>query len=170
MVRPIVWSAVGVVLLSLAVVAVVGLRSVRSERRHDCRNALKQIGVYVSVYESKFGTPPDMTQSDWLSCLWHRELAQDGNLFRCAVRGKAGAGTHFDVLSLPATWSGRTVTRVSKEAPPDLPLVVDVHSDADPRGFVLRFNGSVEELTPDAYRSCASLMRPSSWSAPAGIR
>ena len=80
-------------------------------RKSDCKNTLKQIGIYFEVYHSKFGAYPPPGASTWFRSLWRADMASDGNLFRCACRGKAGSGTHYCGVTGPGTFFSTTNNR-----------------------------------------------------------
>lgn len=170
-----------VVLLLAALVLPMRTHGRRGSRKTDCKNSLKQIGVYVALYESKFRSNPDMSDPRWLGLLWRTDMAQDGNLFRCAVRGKAGAGTHFRALRTPVAFprSDGSVARIlehpPEDAPPELPIVADLpnnHDDVGPDVNVLFYQGRVDVFDKESERCriVDALLMPSAWAAPAGTR
>lgn len=157
-----------------------------NSRKVDCKNSLKQIGVYFSLYEGKFGHYPAYG-SDWFAAIWRPDMAGDGNLFRCAVRGKAGSGTHYLEAPVSGTWvppSGGpayswTAAGITDGAPPDLPLVADGNfPDGKPNhGWdedrnVLFFQGRVDvfAIGSPVEQEVTSLLRPATWSAPVGTK
>lgn len=183
----------------LVVIAIIGILAAlllpalaaarKASRKTDCKNSLKQIGIYFSLYESKFKSYPTPTAGTWFQLLWRSDMATDGNLFRCAVVGKSGAGTHFQGLTAtggsyaPAGGASYTVpsTGIGDSAPPDLPLACDDdvssgvpnHGTGDDRN-VLFFQGRVDvfaiasptETAVDALLASTN----SGWSAPASTK
>jgi prepilin-type N-terminal cleavage/methylation domain-containing protein len=176
----------------LVVIAIIGILAAlllpalaaarKSSRKTDCKNSLKQIGIYFSLYESKFKSYPTAGggAAEWFNLLWRPDMATDGNLFRCAVVGKAGTGTHY--LCLPAastytptggasyTW---TAGSIGDGAPPDLPMGCDTatnHGTGDDRN-VLFFQGRVDVFAIGSpLEGTLSIMVASGWAAPAGTK
>lgn len=159
-------------------------------RKSDCKNSLKQIGVYFALYESKFKAYPTPGAATWFAQLWHRDMSTDGNLFRCAVRGKAGAGTHYNVLPDSGAWTHETTDGPKiftwgpaglddKTTPSDLPIACD---GDDPAGVpnhgkgedrnVLFFQGRVDVFAIGSPTEAvfSRLLIPSSWAAPVGTK
>ncbi|KAF0243623.1 MAG: hypothetical protein FD180_3227 [Planctomycetota bacterium] len=161
-------------------------------RKTDCKNSLKQIGIYFCLYESKYKCYPVPGDATWFGQLWANDLATDGNLFRCAVRGKSGTGTHYNGITGPGSWGydtewGRkvytwTASGISdKDAPRDLPMACDGDDDqGDPNHGaggdlnVLFFNGRVDvfAIGSPTERDVSALLGPTTqgWAAPAGTR
>lgn len=158
-------------------------------RQTDCKNSLKQIGIYFALYESKYKAYPPPGDSTWFALLWRKDMATDGNLFRCAVRGKAGTGTHFWGLNESGSWTTPSEfgaklytwgpSGIAFDSPPDLPIASDGNDGrGDPnhgRGSdrnILFFQGRVDVLEiGSATESDASrVLSPSKWAAPAGTK
>ncbi|MCE9584985.1 MAG: hypothetical protein K8T20_21040 [Planctomycetes bacterium] len=157
-------------------------------RKTDCKNSLKQIGIYFALYESKYKAYPTPGAATWFAQLWAPDMATNGNLFRCAVRGKAGAGTHYLALAGSGTWPVETVrgterytwgaTALDDHAPADLPIAGDGddehgvpnHGAGDDRN-ILFFSGRVDVFaigSPTEARALSVLDPPTrGWSAPA---
>ena len=179
----------------LVVIAIIGILAAlllpalaaarKSSRKTDCKNSLKQIGVYFALYESKFKAYPTTGAGSWYMLLWRPDMATDGNLFRCAVVGKAGTGTHYQVLpstgsytptSAPTyTW---TASGITDSAPPDLPMGCDGdtagapnHGTGDDRN-ILFFQGRVDVFAIGSPVESAvnTLMIADTWVAPAGTK
>jgi len=72
---------VGGILAALILPALAGAR--KASRSVDCRNHLKQIYVYVELYEGRFQSYPDTLRD-----IWRPDMATDPNLFVCAAQGK----------------------------------------------------------------------------------
>ncbi|MCC6738251.1 MAG: hypothetical protein IT452_04340 [Planctomycetia bacterium] len=185
-------------LVVLIVIALVGFALITpcfhtsrgGSRKTDCKNSLKQIGVYFALYESKFKAYPTPGAATWFAQLWQRDLATDGNLFRCAMRGKAAAGTHYNVLPASGAWvnpSGTTPGACTwgptglddKTTPPDFPMACDGNDSAGVPNHgkggdlnVLFFQGRVDvfAIGSPTETAVSSLLIPSSWAAPVGTR
>lgn len=104
-----------------------------SSRAVDCKNRLKQIGIYVCLYEAKFKKWPQ-TMKD----LMQEGLAEDENLFVCPLCGKAGSYTFV-------------APSKGDDTPPD--FIVGYDTDAHPDGMrsVLTFQGSVFGLDAEDF-------------------
>lgn len=181
----------------LVVIAIIGILAAlllpalaaarKSSRKTDCKNSLKQIGVYFALYESKFKEYPTPGAATWFGLLWRPGLAQDGNLFRCAVVGKSGSGTHYQGIigpgsytppsASPYSWGG---AGIGDGAPPDLPIACDDdqgttpnHGSGDDRN-VLFFQGRVDGFPIDSPTEHAvnSILSPTNgaWTAPVGSK
>jgi prepilin-type N-terminal cleavage/methylation domain-containing protein len=180
----------------LVVIAIIGILAAlllpalaaarKASRKTDCKNSLKQIGIYFSLYESKFKSYPTCSGADWFALLWRADMATDGNLFRCAVVGKAGTGTHYQGLVAtggayaPAGGASYTVPAIGigDSAPPDLPLACDDnqgtvpnHGTGDDRN-VLFFQGRVDVFAIGSPTETAvdGLLASGSWAAPASTK
>lgn len=159
-------------------------------RKTDCKNSLKQIGVYFALYESKYKASPTPGAATWFALLWSKEMATDGNLFRCAVRGKAGAGTHFWGLKESGTWSNSDKPGSPRYTwgaagldenftPPEFPIAacgndehgVPYHGKGDDRN-ILFYQGRVDVFAIGAPKEAEAMgvLCPSSWAAPAGTK
>ncbi|KAF0243619.1 MAG: hypothetical protein FD180_3223 [Planctomycetota bacterium] len=123
----------------------------RSSRKTDCKNSLKQIGIYFTLYEGKFHRYPTPGSATWFSAIWRPDMATDGNLFRCAVVGKAGTGTHYRGLVGAGGWNSGTpsapawyswpASGIDEHAPPDLPMACDGDQHGVPNHNVHRRSG-----------------------------
>ena len=181
----------------LVVIAIIGILAAlllpalaaarKSSRKTDCKNSLKQIGVYFAMYSGQFRAYPAPGAATWFGSLWQTPLAQDGNLFRCAVVGKAGTGTHYKGItgagSYTPTGMGTytwTSTGIMDSAPADLPIACDDdqvgmpnHGNGDDRN-ILFFQGRVDVFamgSPVEMAASALLGSTSAaWAAPAGIK
>ncbi|NUN51030.1 MAG: prepilin-type N-terminal cleavage/methylation domain-containing protein [Candidatus Brocadiae bacterium] len=130
----------------LVVIAIIGILAAlllpalaaarKSSRKTDCKNSLKQIGVYFALYESKYKSFPPIS-GNWFRVLWSPDIASDGNLFRCAVLGKGiatGGRTDYKGITAAGSWtpagapsySFTTAVGITDQAPPDLPTSGDV--------------------------------------------
>lgn len=169
----------GLIVVIAALAIPIRARTCVGGRYLDCRHSLKQIGVYFSLYESLYGRYPE-PGPDWFAALMDPKLATDGNLFRCAVRGKSGMGCHYMGISGPWVWNGGgsgkpyTVPPWGPGAgtPPGLPLASDMPGNHPDKGTmnVLFFSGRTAELDLDhpAARDAALFLNPTGWYAPTG--
>lgn len=129
----------------------------KSSRKTDCKNSLKQIGIYFTLYESKFHRYPTPGASTWFSALWRPDLATDGNLFRCASVGKSGTGTHYRGIVGPGCWNHGSAgapawyawpaSGIDEHAPPDLPMACDGDQGGVPNHDVHRSRGCGDSST-----------------------
>ncbi|MEK7466215.1 MAG: hypothetical protein AAB074_02270 [Planctomycetota bacterium] len=180
--------AIVIVLAALVLGALARVRGVGGGGSH-CKNSLKQIGIYLKLYENKFGSyPPFGTGSGtWFSSLWRADMATDGNLFRCPHVGKAGTGTHYWGVVRGGTWAssrpefgGKAYTFMTsadlKSSPGDLPVACDQlaltsnHLDGDVN--VLFLDGRVENFPKDSpfLKGPPGFLGPTGWDAPAGTK
>lgn len=139
---------VGGIVAAIAIPMMTRVSSARSvSRTIDCKNHLKQMGVYVALYESKTRKyPPD------LQSLWRPDLATDPWIFICPV-SSANAGT----AARPApgsTWES-FASRVSYDyrfpergdaTAPDALIAWDHTPHPDGKRCVLFFLGRVDEV------------------------
>lgn len=173
-------TAIVFVLGAITVSMLVG--SIRSDRKNDCRNSLKQIGFYFAIYKSKFGEYPAMgTGPDsWFAQIWRPELATDGNLFRCAKVGKAGRRTDYWCVCRPGAWDAFAFASArdlgSASAPGGLPVACDQlgstpnHGDDAGDVNVLFLDGHVEnrEKSSPFVSHPPAFLGSSGWDAPDG--
>ena len=181
----------------LVVIAIIGILAAlllpalaaarKASRKTDCKNSLKQIGVYFAMYDSRYRGYPVPGAATWFQLLWEPSLASDGNLFRCAVVGKGGSGTHYKGITgagtytptgmLPYTWTSSGLT---DSAPADLPVACDDdqagtpnHGTGDDRN-ILFYQGRVDVFAIGSpVETAANTLLGSTnsgWAAPAGIK
>lgn len=176
----------------LVVIAIIGILAAlllpalaaarKSSRKTDCKNSLKQLGVYYALYNSKYrGFPPPGTPN-WFSNLWRSDMANDGNLFRCGVMGKSVMAPRTDYRGLAATGtyvnpSGGTYTwaaplGITEQAPSDLPLASDqitnhgVNEDVN----ILFFAGRVDMFGNTSSFWTVTYFAAPTWAAPVGTK
>ncbi len=153
------WVLVGAIgCLGLIVVAGIGaavvlpmrssLEAARvSSRTTDCKNHLKQLGVYVHLYESKNRKyPPD------LRSLWKPDLATDPDIFTCPVAsGKtdrstsASPGRPWESFSSRVSYDYRFPERGDATAL-DALMAWDRAPHPNGKRCVLYFMGRVDEV------------------------
>jgi prepilin-type N-terminal cleavage/methylation domain-containing protein len=163
------------VLAGLLLPALMGAK--KAAKKTDCKNNLKALGLYFFLYTNKFSSFPPTTGSEWFGDLWGNAIATDGNLFRCAVKGKKLTGTHYQgIVSGSAVWSpplgtGYTIpaTGISTSAPADMPMAADEvanHNNEDMN--VLFFQGRVDSVDQSSafYPVIDAFLGPTTWSAP----
>jgi prepilin-type N-terminal cleavage/methylation domain-containing protein len=181
----------------LVVIAIIGILAAlllpalasarKASRKTDCKNSLKQIGVYFAMYSQEFRAYPTPGAGTWFQLLWSTPLAQDGNLFRCAVVGKSGTGTHYKGItgagSYTPTGTGTytwTASGLTDSAPGDLPIGCDDdqagtpnHGTGDDRN-VLFYQGRVDVFAIGSPTETAvnTLLGTTTtgWAAPAGLK
>ncbi|MCE9582004.1 MAG: type II secretion system GspH family protein [Planctomycetes bacterium] len=164
------------VLAGLLLPALMGAK--KAAKKTDCKNNLKSIGLYFMLYSNKYGEYPTPSSSTWFGLLWSNSIATDGNLFRCAIRGKKGTGTHYQGLMTtgtawtPPTGPGYTVpaTGLNNAAPGEFPLAADEtvnHNNEDM--CILFYQGRVDMVDPSSayYTLIDTFLGPSTWAAPA---
>jgi hypothetical protein len=175
---------VGIVLASILVVEASAMR--RESRHKKCAYNLRQIGVYFTAYERKFGAYPQIGMSTWFGQLWTSGIASDSEVFRCPFidshmprtdyRGIALPGSYFPVGGATYSWTDF----ITDGAPPDLAMALDDdfegtpnHGKATDRN-VLFFQGRVDSFeigSPSEQiflRWCQSMRQ--GWAAPAGMK
>ncbi|MBI2920090.1 MAG: DUF1559 domain-containing protein [Planctomycetes bacterium] len=135
----------------LAALLVPALASARAaSRATDCRNHLKQIGVYCALYESRYKAYPPT-----LSHLWRPDMATDANLFRCPQKTGKRASSAARVEKFPSDVGYEyRCPPPSIETDPNYDSVVvawdrDPHSDG--KRAVLFFTGRVDLLDQAAF-------------------
>lgn len=99
----------------------------------QCKNGLKQIGIYVTLYESKYRKYPKS-----LADLRSPDLANDEKLFRCAVTGKDDAYVYV----FPEKGDETAYTAI---------LAYDREPHPDGARSVLLFSGVVRTLDKDQF-------------------
>ena len=164
------------ILAGLLLPALMGAK--KSAKKKDCMNNLKSIGLYYLLYHNKFEAYPIPGASTWFGELWGQSIATDGNLFRCAVRGKKGSGTHYQgILATGTAWTppsgpGYTIpaTGISTNAPADMPLAADEivnHNNDDMN--VLFFQGRVDVVDSSSpfYAVTDGFLGTTTWVSPA---
>lgn len=165
------------ILAGLLLPALMGAK--KSARKKDCMNNLKAIGLYTFLYHNRYRDYPTPGAATWFGLLWGPGIAEDGNLFRCGVRGKRGAGTHYQGLTgTGVTWSSPSeppftipATGIPTGAPPEMPMACDEivnHNGEDIN--VLFFQGRVDVLAPSSpyFTATDTFLGPTTWAAPAG--
>lgn len=108
-------------------------QAMESSRATDCKNRLKQIGIYVALYEAKFRKYPQA-----LKDLLQDGLVEDESWFGCSLSGKPNS---FTFVAPPK----------GDDTPPDFVIAYD--TDAHPDGWrnVLTFQGSVIDLDAEDF-------------------
>lgn len=178
--------ALGVVclLVILALLLLPALAPPRVQyRTSECKNRLKQLGVYLDLYRTKFHQPIPIGTADtsWFAQVWRPDLATNGDFFRCAYHDSGTAGTDYWCIVRPGTWKGFSFRSgadlTSPTAPGDLPIACDLGSEPNhPNGvvIVLRLDGHADYLfdsDADAFRkSPPSFLGSSGWDAPKGTK
>lgn len=176
-----------IIVVLVAFLVPFNVRTNCGSRKTSCKNSLKQLGIYFALYESKYKAYPPPGADTWFALLWRKDMATDGNLFRCAVRGKSGAGTHYWGLKESGTWghpgsppySWGSAGLDDKLTPPDFPIAADGndergvpnHGPGDDRN-ILFFQGRVDVFAIGAPTEVDDMkaLCPSSWAAPAGTK
>lgn len=153
------WILIGVVgCLGLLVVAGIvtavvlpmrsSLQAARvSSRTSDCKNHLKQLGVYIALYESKNRKyPPD------LKSLWKPDLATSPDIFTCPVHsGQSGStrnfapGASWESFSSRVSYDYRFPVQGDATAPGAL-MAWDRTPHPNGKRCVLFFQGRVDEV------------------------
>ncbi|MEK7468911.1 MAG: type II secretion system protein [Planctomycetota bacterium] len=164
------------ILAGLLLPALMGAK--KAAKKKDCVNNLKSIGLYFLLYHNKFENYPIPGAATWFGELWGQSIATDGNLFRCAIRGKKGAGTHYQgIISTGSSWtppSGPAYTipvlGVGTNAPADMPLAADELANHNSEDInVLYFQGRVDVLDASSgfFLATDSFLGVTTWIAPA---
>lgn len=178
----------------LVVIAIIGILAAlllpalaaarKSSRKTDCKNSLKQIGVYYALYESKYKSYPPPGGGNWFSNLWRADMATDGNLFRCAVMGKtvsaprtdyrplAASGTYVNPsTSVPFIWAASP--GITDQAPPDLPMASDAITNHGTNEDIniLFFQGRVDVFgNSSSFWTLGIWGATTAWPAPVGTK
>lgn len=133
---------------AIAIPMMTRVSSARSiSRKIDCKNHLKQLGIYIALYESKNRKyPPD------LRSLWRPDLATDPGIFICPVAsGNAGAtplpapGSTWESFASRVSYDYRFPERGDGTAP-DVLIAWDRTPHPDGKRCVLFFQGRVDEV------------------------
>ncbi len=165
------------ILAGLLLPALMGAK--KAAKKKDCMNNLKAIGLYNMLYHTKNDGYPTCGGSTWFGLLWGQGLAQDGNLFRCSVKGRRVPGTHYQgILATGATWAppaGLSYTipavGIGSNAPADMPMASDElpnHNSEDMN--ILFFQGRVDciDASSPFFTATDSFLGATTWSAPLG--
>jgi prepilin-type processing-associated H-X9-DG protein len=156
-------------------------------RRMDCKNSLKQIWVYFDQYRKAYNSYPAFGTGaeSWFGQIWRPTLATDGNLFRCALVGKSGAGTHYWCILRAGEWPTPSGTfrfsspedLESPSAPRNLPIACDqlrpwTNHEEGGDVNVLYLDGHVDVVSFDSefVKNPPAFLGPSGWNAPAGTK
>jgi prepilin-type N-terminal cleavage/methylation domain-containing protein len=156
-------------------------RAKRASKKADCKNNLKQIGIYFQIYDTRFKSYPPNTPADWFGLMWRPSIVQDGNVFRCRVRATSGPGTSYQGIVAAGTWtppagmgSSWTLTSlgITAAAPPDLPMAADEvgnHGTGEDIN-VLYFQGRVDAVPQESpmFAATDGWLGTSTWAAPKG--
>lgn len=138
----------GGILAALILPALAAARG--ASRATDCKNHLKQIGVYCALYESKFKAYPPT-----LSYLWRPDMATDANLFRCPQKTGKRSSSTVRSENFPADVGYEYRCPPPEiETDPNYASVVmawDREPHSDGKRAVLFFTGRVELLDQEAF-------------------
>lgn len=151
-------------------------------KKEACQANLRQFGVYLSAYVSKYHAYPPFGQGpqSWFGMVWGPGMAADANLFRCPCR-KSGYGPHYWTVVRPGSWSGAggkfgfaTADDLGK-APADLPIACDQllapPNHPDGSVSVLFRDGSVRLMKAADFTGMSpAFLGPPGWAAPAGTK
>lgn len=108
-------------------------QAMESSRVTDCKNRLKQIGIYVALHESRFRKYPQS-----LKDLLQEGLADDDSWFRCSLSGKPNS---FTFVAPPN----------GDDTPPDFVIAYDTDAHPDGRRNVLTLAGSVTDFDAEDF-------------------
>ena len=136
------------VLAALLIPALAAART--NSRAVGCRNDLKQIGIYVDLYQAKFKEyPPD------LQSLWRPDMATDPVLFICPVTGSRTSvehATRYEDFSSRVSYEYRAPEPGSKPSSAFI-IAWDRTPHPDRRRCVLYYGGRVEIIEESDFRS-----------------
>jgi hypothetical protein len=144
---------VGAIIAALAVPMTSRLSAARSaSRTTDCKNNLKQIGVYMSLYESQFRAyPPD------LKSMWRPDMATNPDLFTCPVASGRprnselpAPGTRWESFSSQVSYVYRHPSRDDETSPNEI-VAWDRAPHPDGTRCVLYFQGRVDVADPATF-------------------
>ncbi|MCC6741151.1 MAG: hypothetical protein IT452_19075 [Planctomycetia bacterium] len=139
---------VGAIVAAIAIPTMTRVSSARStSRKIDCKNHLKQMGVYVALHEAKTRKyPPD------LRALWRPDLATSADIFICPVTSGAtdttpapAPGAPWESFASRVSYEYRFPER-GDETPPDALMAWDRVPHPDGKRCVLLFQGRVDEV------------------------
>lgn len=157
------------------------MRAKRQSKKADCKNNLKQIGIYFQIYDARYKTYPVASPSTWFAQMWGPDVVTDANVFRCKIKSPVGPGTDFQGIMAAGTWSppagmGASWTLsslgITAAAPPDLPLAADEvanHGSGEDIN-VLFFQGRVDAIPMESpmFSAVDTWLGTGSWAAPKG--
>lgn len=128
-----------------------------SSREASCRNNLKQIGIYLNLYVSRYGSdrdyPPNGIQRGLVSLPNPRDAVSqwpgDRGLYRCeASAPEPDPGADIDTGSSYA----ETKRHLTEQDRTDTPILWDRKPHATHRRNVLFLDGHVESLTEERFQ------------------
>ncbi|MCE9583680.1 MAG: DUF1559 domain-containing protein [Planctomycetes bacterium] len=155
------WLIIGLV-GCFGVVVVIGIISAitlpalsaarNSSRATDCKNRMKQLGVYFSLYESKFKAYPPGLKS-----IWRPDMATDPSIFMCPVNGTHEKREFSSTSAMRYEDFASRVTVEYRFPPdgdatrPDFLMAWDKSPHPDGRRTVLFFQGRVDTLDQSEF-------------------
>lgn len=149
---------VGGIVAAIVLPAMTRVSAARTmSRKVDCKNHLKQLGVYAALYEAKFRMyPPD------LKSLWRPDLATSADIFICPVTsGKTGTaptpapGGAWESFASRVSYDYRFPVR-GDETAPDALMAWDRVPHPDGKRCVLLFQGRVDEVDQATFDRLSS--------------